>query len=147
VVIATRNSTIGMGGPAMIEGGGLGVVKPEEVGPIDLHIANGVADVVVGDEAEAVAAAKQYLSYFQGATKEWECADQRRLRTVVPENRLKAYDVREAIDLLADTASVLELRRGFGVGMITALIRIEGRPIGVVANNPSHLAGALDAPG
>jgi acetyl-CoA carboxylase carboxyltransferase component len=147
VVIATRNSTIGMGGPAMIEGGGLGVVKPEEVGPIEVHIANGVADVVVEDEAEAVAAAKQYLSYFQGATDQWECADQRRLRTVVPENRLKAYDVRNALELLADTGSVLELRRGFGVGMITALIRIEGRPVGVVANNPAHLAGAIDSPG
>jgi len=147
VVIATRNSTIGMGGPAMIEGGGLGVVKPEEVGPIDVHIANGVADVVVEDEAEAVAVAKQYLSYFQGAVEQWECADQRRLRNVVPENRLKAYDVRAAVDLLADTGSVLELRRGFGVGMITALIRIEGRPVGVIANNPSHLAGAIDSPG
>ena len=147
VVIATRNSTIGMGGPAMIEGGGLGVVKPEEVGPIDVHIANGVVDVVAEDEEEAVAVAKRYLSYFQGSVGSWECADQRRLRTVVPENRLKAYDVREAIDLLADTGSVLELRRGFGVGMITALIRIEGRPIGVVANNPTHLAGAIDSPG
>jgi acetyl-CoA carboxylase carboxyltransferase component len=147
VVIATRNSTIGMGGPAMIEGGGLGVVKPEEVGPIDVHISNGVVDVVAEDEGEAVAVAKRYLSYFQGPVDEWECADQRRLRTVVPENRLKAYEVRDAIELLADTGSVLELRRGFGVGMITALIRIEGRPIGVVANNPSHLAGAIDSPG
>jgi len=147
VVIATRNSTIGMGGPAMIEGGGLGVVEPDDVGPIDVHIANGVVDVAVDDEAEAVAVAQKYLSYFQGATDGWECADQRKLRAVVPENRLKAYDVREAIALLADDGSVLELRRGFGVGMITALIRIEGRPLGVVANNPSHLAGAIDSPG
>ena len=147
VVIATRNSTIGMGGPAMIEGGGLGVVEPDDVGPIDVHIANGVVDVAVDDEAEAVAVAKKYLSYFQGATDGWECADQRKLRAVVPENRLKAYDVREAIALLADGGSVLELRRGFGVGMITALIRIDGRPLGVVANNPSHLAGAIDSPG
>jgi len=147
VVIATRNSTIGMGGPAMIEGGGLGVVEPDDVGPIDVHIANGVVDVAVDDEAEAVAVAKKYLSYFQGATDGWECADQRKLRAVVPENRLKAYDVREAIALLADGGSVLELRRGFGVGMITALIRIEGQPLGVAANNPSHLAGAIDSPG
>lgn len=147
VVIATRNSTIGMGGPAMIEGGGLGVVKPEDVGPIDVHIANGVVDVVAADEAEAVSVAKKYLSYFQGGVETWDCADQRRLRKVVPGNRLKAYEVRDAIELLADTGSVLELRRGFGVGMITALVRIEGRPIGVVANNPSHLAGAIDSPG
>jgi acetyl-CoA carboxylase carboxyltransferase component len=147
VVIATRDSTIGMGGPAMIEGGGLGVVVPEDVGPIDVHIANGVADVVVEDEAGAVAAAKKYLSYFQGAVDEWECADQRLLRDVVPENRLKAYDVRQAIRLLADTGTVLELREGYGVGMITALVRIEGRPLGVVANNPSHLAGAIDSAG
>jgi acetyl-CoA carboxylase carboxyltransferase component len=147
VVIATRNSTIGMGGPAMIEGGGLGVVKPEDVGPIDVHVTNGVVDVVVEDEAEAVAVAKRYLSYFQGAVGGWDCVDQRLLRSVVPENRLKAYDVREAINLLADTGSVLELRRGFGIGVITAFIRIEGRPVGVVANNPSHLAGAIDSPG
>jgi len=147
VVIATANSNIGMGGPAMIEGGGLGVYEPDEVGPMSVQAANGVVDIAVDDEAEAVAAAKRYLSYFQGRSSTWECADQTALRSVVPENRLRAYDVRAAIDGLADTGSVLELRRGFGAGMVTALIRVEGRPLGLIANNPTHLGGAIDADG
>jgi acetyl-CoA carboxylase carboxyltransferase component len=146
VVIATANSTIGMGGPAMIEGGGLGVYKPEEVGPMSVQVPNGVVDIAVQDEVEAVAVARRYLSYFQGAVDDWTCDDQRKLRHAVPPNRLRAYDMRTVIELMADSGSVLELRRGFGAGMITALIRIEGRPIGVVANNPAHLAGAIDSP-
>jgi acetyl-CoA carboxylase carboxyltransferase component len=149
VVIATRGSNIGMGGPAMIEGGGLGVFAPEDIGPVDVLVANGVVDVLVDDEAAAVAAARSYLSYFAGPDGErgWACADQASLRELVPENRRRAYDVRAVIEALADTASVLELRAGFGLGMITALARIEGRPLGIVANNPAHLAGAIDSDG
>jgi acetyl/propionyl-CoA carboxylase alpha subunit/acetyl-CoA carboxylase carboxyltransferase component len=147
VVIATANANIGMGGPAMIEGGGLGVFRPEEVGPMSVQTRNGVVDIAVADEPEAVRAARQYLSYFQGATPEWTAADQRLLRRAVPENRLRVYDVRSVLTTLADTDSVLELRRDFGVGMITALIRVEGRPVGVVANNPMHLGGAIDSDG
>jgi acetyl-CoA carboxylase carboxyltransferase component/biotin carboxylase/biotin carboxyl carrier protein len=147
VVIATRGSNIGMGGPAMIEGGGLGVFRPEEVGPLDVQVRNGVVDVAVRDEAEAVAVARKYLAYFQGSLAGGACADQRELRAIVPENRLRVYDVRRVIETLADTASVLELRRGFGPGMVTALARIDGRPLGVIANNPAHLAGAIDSEG
>jgi acetyl-CoA carboxylase carboxyltransferase component len=146
VIIATRDATIGMGGPAMIEGGGLGSHAPEDVGPTSVQVPNGVIDVLVADEESAVAVAKQYLSYFAGAVREWECADQRRLRHVVPENRVRVYEVRRAIELIADTGSVLELRPSFGVGVITALVRIEGRPLGLVANNPHHLGGAIDTP-
>jgi acetyl/propionyl-CoA carboxylase alpha subunit/acetyl-CoA carboxylase carboxyltransferase component len=147
VVIATRGSNIGMGGPAMIEGGGLGVFRPEEVGPMDVQVPNGVVDIPVEDEAGAVQVAKKYLSYFQGPLAQWECADQRLLRTVIPENRLRIYDTRAVIETLADSGSVLELRRHFGPGMVTALARIEGRPIGIIANNPTHLAGAIDSHG
>lgn len=146
VIIATRDSTIGMGGPAMIEGGGLGVFAPEEVGPIEVQGSNGVVDVVVDDEAEAVDVARRYLGYFSGPVEEWTAGDQRRLRHVVPENRVRAYDVRTAIGALADEGSVLELRSGFAPGVITALVRIEGRPMGLVANNPRHLGGAIDTP-
>jgi acetyl-CoA carboxylase carboxyltransferase component len=146
VIIATRNANIGMGGPAMIEGGGLGVFAPEEVGPIDVQAPNGVVDLVVEDEACAVQKAKQYLAYFQGPLADWRAADQRRLRTLVPENRLRAYDVRAVIEALCDEGSVQELRRDFGVGIVTALVRIEGRPFGLLANNPHHLGGAIDAP-
>jgi acetyl-CoA carboxylase carboxyltransferase component len=147
VVIATADANIGMGGPAMVEGGGLGVFRPEEIGPIHVQVANGVVDLPVADEAEAVAVAKRYLAYFQGSTPAWECADQRRLRSLIPANRLRVYDVRRIIVTLADAGSVLELRRGFGPGMVTSLVRMEGRPVGVVANNPTHLAGAIDSDG
>ncbi|MCB0993407.1 MAG: biotin carboxylase, partial [Acidimicrobiales bacterium] len=147
VVIATKGSNVGMGGPAMIEGGGLGVFHPSEVGPIEHQWPNGVIDIIVEDDAEAVEVAKKYLSYFQGPVDEWEAADQRRLRHVIPENRLRIYEVRDAIELIFDTDSVLELRRGFAPGMVTALARIEGRPVGVIANDPTHLAGAIDSDG
>ncbi|WP_275404307.1 carboxyl transferase domain-containing protein, partial [Pseudonocardia acidicola] len=144
VIIATADANLGMGGPAMIEGGGLGVVRPEEIGPMDVQVPNGVVDVLVADEAEAVAVAKRYLSYFQGPVADWEAPDQRVLRHLVPENRVRVYNVRAVIENLADAGSVLELRPGFGAGMVTALIRIEGRPMGLIANNPRHLGGAID---
>ncbi|WP_428672305.1 carboxyl transferase domain-containing protein [Reyranella sp.] len=147
VVIATKNSTIGMGGPAMIEGGNLGVFAPEEVGPMSVQVPNGTVDIAVEDEAEAVAVAKKYLSYFQGVLPEWRAADQRLLRRAIPENRLRVYDVRDVIGTLCDEGSVLEIRRAFGLGMVTALGRIEGKPFGIVANNPMHLAGAIDSDG
>jgi len=144
VVIATIASNIGMGGPAMIEGGGLGVFAPEEVGTSESQYRNGVIDVLVGDDAEAVAAAKKYLAYLQGGLAEWNCADQHLLRSAIPENRLRVYDVRKVITTLADTDSVLELTGGFGVGMFTGLARVEGKPVGIIANDPMHLGGAID---
>jgi acetyl/propionyl-CoA carboxylase alpha subunit/acetyl-CoA carboxylase carboxyltransferase component len=145
VIIATKNASIGMGGPAMIEGGGLGVYHPAEVGPVSFQAPNGVIDILVEDEEEATSAAQKYLSYFQGAVALWKAPDQRLLRRAIPENRLRVYDIRSVIDLLADEGSVLEIRRDFGVGMITAFIRIEGKPFGLIANNPKHLGGAIDA--
>jgi acetyl/propionyl-CoA carboxylase alpha subunit/acetyl-CoA carboxylase carboxyltransferase component len=145
VIIATENANIGMAGPAMIEGGGLGVYRPEEIGPMSVQVASGVVDIAVKDEPEAVRVAKQYLSYFQGPVAAWSAADQRHLRHVVPENRLRGYDMRELIRTLADEGTMLEIRRGWGHGMITALIRIEGKPFGVIANNPMHLGGAIDS--
>jgi len=147
VVIATEGSNIGMGGPAMIEGGGLGSYTPEDIGPLDLQTSNGVVDVAVADEAEAVAVAKRYLSYFCGRRDSWSCPDQDGLRELIPEQRRQAYDVRIVLPVLADDDSVLELRGGWAPGMVTALARVEGRPIGIVANNSMHLAGAIDAEG
>src|SRR4051812_16267613 len=147
VIIATEDANIGMGGPAMIEGGGLGVYAPEDVGPISVQVPNGVVDVVVPTDVEAVRVAKQYLSYFQGPRDEWDCADQRLLRNVIPENRLRVYDVHTVIDTMADTGSVLELRPKFGIGIATALVRIEGHSVGIIANNPIHLGGAIDSEG
>ncbi|MEV0948716.1 carboxyl transferase domain-containing protein [Rhodococcus sp. NPDC049939] len=145
VLIATPEANIGMGGPAMVEGGGLGVYGPEEIGPVEVQRRNGVIDLLARDEAHAVMLAKKYLSYFQGVTSDWTAPDERLSRHVIPENRLHAYDVRSAVDSIADVDSVLELRRDHGVGIVTALIRVEGRPYGLVANSSSHLGGAIDA--
>ena len=147
VIIATKDSNIGMGGPAMIEGGGLGIFKPEEIGPAAVQEPNGVIDILAEHEAEAVHLAKTYLSYFQGNLSDWTCADQRLLRQAIPENRVRVYDIRRLIETLADTGSLLELRPKFGTSMISALIRIEGRPMGVIANNPKMLGGAIDSDG
>ena len=144
-IIATRESNIGMGGPAMIEGGGLGSFRPEEIGPSAVQHRNGVIDVLVDDEAQAVAAARRYVSYFQGRLANWDAADPRRLRHAVPENRLRVYDVREVLSDLFDSGSLLELRAGFGSGVLTTLARVEGRAVGVLASNPMHLGGAIDA--
>jgi acetyl-CoA carboxylase carboxyltransferase component len=145
VVIATEDSSIGMGGPAMIEGGGLGTFAPQEVGPIDIQSANGVVDLRVPDDVAAVKAARRYLSYFHGATEPVTPPGQHRLRDLIPVNRKRIYDVRLVIEALLD--DVLELRRGFGLGIVTALARVEGHPLGVIANDPSHLGGAIDAHG
>ena len=145
VVIATRASNIGLGGPAMVEGGGLGVFKAEEIGPSSVQASNGVIDILVEDEAQAVAAARHYLSFFQGRVPEWVAPDADALRGAVPENRLRVYDSRVVMQGLVDAGSLLVLRPGFGAGIHTALARIEGRPIGLVANNPQHLGGAVDA--
>jgi acetyl/propionyl-CoA carboxylase alpha subunit/acetyl-CoA carboxylase carboxyltransferase component len=147
VIIATKGSNIGMGGPAMIEGGGLGIFKPEEIGPVAVQEPNGVIDILAEDEADAVRIAKRYLSYFQGPLSDWACADQRLLRQAIPENRVRVYDIRQLIETLADAESMLELRPKFGASMIAALIRIEGRPMGVIANNPKVLGGAIDSDG
>jgi acetyl-CoA carboxylase carboxyltransferase component len=145
VIIATADSNIGMGGPAMVEGGGLGVFKPEEIGPAPVQHGNGVIDVLVQDEKEAVAVARQYLSYFQGRVDAFQAPDTMPLRDVVPENRLRVYDSRAALLGSVDAGSLLELRTGFGLGIHTALARIGGRPVGLMANNPLHLGGAIDA--
>ena len=145
VIIATRASNIGMGGPAMVEGGGLGVFKPEQIGPSAVQHRNGVIDILVDDERQAVAAARHYLSFFHGPQLKWQAPPTLGLRDVVPENRLRVYDTRAAMAGLADVGSLLELRSGFGAGIHTALARVEGRPVGLLVNNPLHLGGAIDA--
>jgi len=129
----------------MVEGGGLGVFKPEQIGPSEVQHSNGVIDILVANETQAVAAARHYLSFFQGRLNEWQAPDVQALRDVVPENRLRVYDTRAAITGMADEGSVLFLRSGFGLGLHTALARMEGRPVGILANNPLHLGGAIDA--
>jgi acetyl/propionyl-CoA carboxylase alpha subunit/acetyl-CoA carboxylase carboxyltransferase component len=147
ILICTKGANLGMGGPAMIEGGGLGVFAPEDIGPMDVQTANGVVDVLAEDEADATRIAKQTLGYFQGTTAEWTAADQRLLRRAIPENRLRVYDVRTVIETLVDAGSFLELRPAFAPGLITGFVRIEGQPMGLIANDPTYLGGAVDCDG
>lgn len=145
ITIATRTSWIGMAGPAMIEGGGLGTYKPTEIGPIEVQEKNGVVDIVVGDEAAATKTAKKVLSYFQGPLADWSCADQNILRDIVPQNRRRTYSIRQVIEVLADNHSFVELRSGYGQGVITGFMRMEGMPLGLISNDCFHLGGAIDA--
>jgi acetyl-CoA carboxylase carboxyltransferase component len=147
VIIATPDANVGMGGPAMIEGGGLGVFAATDIGPMDVQVPNGVVDILEPDEAAAVATARRYLGYFSGEISEGVCGDQRLLRHLIPEDRKRVYDVRAVIGALCDTDSVLELRPEFGRTIITALVRVEGRAIGLLANDPRILGGAIDADG
>ncbi|MCY3622742.1 MAG: carbamoyl-phosphate synthase large subunit [Gammaproteobacteria bacterium] len=147
VIIATENSTIGCNGPAVVEASGMGSHTAADLGSMTFQVENGDVDIVVEDDAAAVRAVKQYLSYFQGPVCDWESPDQRRMRHIIPENRVRAYEMRDIIETLADEGSVLEIRKEFGIGVITAFIRVEGQPMGVVANNSAHLAGAVDSPG
>ncbi|MGH3563559.1 MAG: carboxyl transferase domain-containing protein, partial [Mycobacterium sp.] len=145
VIIATPDANIGMGGPAMIEGGGLGVCRPEDIGPVEVQRRNGVVGLLARDEAHAVALAKRYLSFFQGNIAEWTAPDPRLARHVVPDNRLRAYDVYRAIESIVDVGSALQLRPDYGVGVVTALVRVEGVAYGLLANSSHHLGGAIDA--
>jgi acetyl-CoA carboxylase carboxyltransferase component len=145
VIIATDGSNLGMGGPAMIEGGGLGKFTPEEIGPVESQCQNGVVDLRVRDEAAAVAATKKYLSYFQGPLATFSCSDQSALRAALPESRRRAYKVRPIIETLCDVGSVLELRQDFGRSIVTALVRLDGKPFGLIASDNYHLAGAIDS--
>jgi acetyl-CoA carboxylase carboxyltransferase component len=143
LIVATENVSLGMGGPAMIEGGGLGKVDPDEVGPLEMQARNGVVDLAVADEAEATVATKRLLAYFQGATPPGPEPDQTVLRDLVPERERRAYDVRPVIETLADAGSSTFLRERFAPEMVTALARIEGRPLGFLANDTRHTAGAI----
>jgi methylmalonyl-CoA carboxyltransferase 12S subunit len=143
LIVATENASLGMGGPAMIEGGGLGTVDPDAVGPIETQAPNGVVDLVAPDEAEATRAAKRLLAYFQGATPPGEAPDQAALRELVPERQRRAYAVQPIVETLADAGSVTVLRERFAPEMLTALARVDGHPLGVIANDTRHMAGAI----
>lgn len=147
LIVATEGSSLGMGGPAMIEGGGLGRVDPDDVGPAEVQAANGAIDLLVADEAEATAATKKLLACFQGATPPGEAADQTALREAIPARRRRAYAVRPIVETLADAGSVVVLRERHAPEMLTALARIEGRPVGMIANDSRHMAGAITSEG
>jgi acetyl-CoA carboxylase carboxyltransferase component len=147
LIVATEDASIGMGGPAMIAGGGLGEVDPDDVGPIEMQATNGVVDFVVADEQEAVEVTKRLLGCFQGALPPGPAPDQTRLRDLVPERERRAYSVHPIVETLADEGTAIFLRERFAPELTTALLRIEGRPLGLIANNTMHMAGAITSDG
>jgi acetyl-CoA carboxylase carboxyltransferase component len=145
ICIATQSSCIGMAGPAMIEGGGLGSFAPTDIGPADVNSKNGVIDIVAADEAEATMLAQQVLSYFQGPKGDWSAADQSMLQSAMPDDRRYTYDIRKLIELLVDTGSFIELQQQYGKTIVVGFMRIEGHPFGLIANDNRVLGGAVDA--
>jgi acetyl-CoA carboxylase carboxyltransferase component len=143
LIVATERSSLGMGGPAMIAGGGLGDVEPDAVGPAEIQAANGVIDVLVADEAHAVAVTQTLLGYFRGPAAPGAAPAQERLRELVPVRARRAFDPLPVIETLADEGSVTVLRERFAPELLTALARIDGRPVGVLANDSRHMAGAI----
>ena len=146
LIIAVEGASIGMGGPAMIEGGGLGIVRPDDVGPVPVHELAGSVDVVVADEASAVATVKELLGLFHGTTDGGAEPTAATLRSVVPADRRQPFDPRAVIEGLVDHGTNIELRPKFAPNMVTVLARITGRPVGILANDSRFLGGAIDAP-
>ena len=143
--IATEDSCIGMAGPAMIEGGGLGRFEATDIGPAALQWKNGVIDLLVEDEAAATAAARRLLGYFQGAAAPRDGGEQRALRDALPTDRRFGYPVRPIIDTLFDGGSFTELQRVYGRSVVTGFARLGGRPVGVLASDCQQLGGAVDS--
>lgn len=146
LLIAVRDSAMGLAGPPLVEAA-MGVkLTPEEIGPAAVHVQSGVVDLLAEDDAHAIDLAKRYLAYFGPPQPPGEAPDPKPLRTMIPENPRRAYDVRKVITHLADIGSMLELKPSYGKSVVTALTRFAGRTVGVVANQPLQSAGAIDTP-
>jgi acetyl-CoA carboxylase carboxyltransferase component len=147
LVLATEGSSIGLGGPAMIEGGGLGRVAPQDVGPVPVLAAAGAVDRVVADEATAVDLARTLLGLLAGTRTDGAPGggDAAALRTMIPERRNAAYDIHAVLRTVFDAGSLVELRAADGRALVTALARLDGRAVAVAASQVQHGAGALDA--
>ncbi|PPJ52821.1 hypothetical protein CBER1_11298 [Cercospora berteroae] len=146
-----KKTTIGMGGQAMIEGGGLGLFEHEEIGPIDVHMRSGGIDVLVDSEIEAAPLVRKIVAMFTQPhlppSESPYTSDQLRLRTVVPpfSARRRAYHIRAVIALLLDDDSFIEFCPQWGLSVLTGLGRIKGRAVGIIASNSSSpLGGAID---
>lgn len=144
-LIAVQGSAIGIGGPPLVAAATGTRLTPEEIGPLDVHAATGVVDITVEDDHAAIDAVKTYLGFFAPSDAPVTAPDAARLSRLVPENPRRAYDVRKVIDGIVDVGTVQELRRGFGRAVVTALARLGGRTVGVVANQPMFMAGAIDS--
>jgi len=144
VTIATKSSWVGMAGPAMIEGGGLGAFKPTDIGPSESQFTNGTIDILVDDETQACVMAKKVLMYFQNDNLAYNSQEQSALQFYMPENRRQTYDVRGIVTHIFDVDSFTELQQEYGRSIVTGFATLGGIPVGVMANDCQHLGGAID---
>lgn len=146
LMIAVRGAAIGMAGPPLVEAALGAKLTPEEIGPAEMHARSGVVDLLVDDEGQAITAARKYLDFFGPPLAQAEAPDPTPLRELVPENPRRAYNVRKAIEHIVDVGSTLELKPDYGKSVVTAFARLGGRTVGIMANQPIQLAGAIDSP-
>lgn len=146
VLIATEQAVMGMAGPALVQQALGFTPTPEEIGPAQVHVEAGAADALVKDDAAAAALARKAIGYFFGPAPPGRAPDAAKLREIVPADPMQGYNVRRVLDHLCDVDSILELRPRFGGAAVTALARIEGIPVGIVASQPTYLGGAIDSP-
>jgi methylmalonyl-CoA decarboxylase subunit alpha len=130
-------------------------VDPEALGGWRMHAeVTGFADRIAESDEEAIDLVKRCLGYLPGHNTEpppvtavppGSGRDQQRIYQILPESRTQVYDMRRIVELIVDAGSVFELKARFGKAAMTALARLDGRSVGIVANNPLHKGGALDA--
>jgi propionyl-CoA carboxylase beta chain len=154
VVMVKGKSTMGLAGPALVKAGTGEVIDANDLGGTQRQVdRNGLADLGLDSEEEALDTVKEFLSYLptnarstaQLLTPAAPSGDQSRLESIVPANTRKAYDMRRVIDVLSDEGSVFEIKPTFAQNILTALARIDGRPVGFIANQPLHLSGMLNS--
>ncbi len=154
VVMVRDQSCMGLAGPALVKAGTGEEIDIQSLGgaaaQVDRH---GLADLGVDSETEALDAVRSYLSYLPDNAQQRppvantvEAGDQSKLEGLVPADTRKAYDVRRVIRGFADTGSVFEIKPTYAKNAVTAFVRLNGRPAGVIANQPMQLGGMLTSP-
>lgn len=144
ITIATQPSFIGMAGPAMIEGGGLGKYAATDIGPIGVQATNGVVDIVAQDENNAIELAKFCLGFFQGRATQWQPPQNPNINAILPSDRRYTYDVLEVVSGVVDQNSFIEIGAQYGQAIISGFARLNGEAVGIIANNCKVLGGAID---
>ncbi|HEV8717043.1 MAG TPA: carboxyl transferase domain-containing protein [Candidatus Binatia bacterium] len=155
-IMTKDTAQVMIGGPALVERAFGRAISKEELGGAQIHLHSGVVDNVADDEAGVFAHIRRFLSYLP--TNIWEAApvlpgddDRNRqeaeLLEIVPRNRRRIYNMRRVIDCVVDRGSFFELAPLYGQSQITGLARLNGQPVGILANDPAWYAGAMTAAG
>lgn len=155
VVMVRPTATMGIAGPALVKAATGEVITKEELGGAAVQAdRQGIADLAVESDAEALEAIRRFLSYFPSNARQPlpivacdDPADRRdeELLTLVPANTRRAYDVRKVIGAIVDRDSIFEIKPTYARNVVTTLARLDGRPVGIVANQALHMGGTLDS--